>query len=99
MGAEATRMDDSLRNALVIEVKDLLAKVKILQQCRTAWPNLQVVLIIRNRYTLLSSERWNVAAGDLMSFAALASHDFLLANLNGLSSTARCFVHHVSLIL
>jgi hypothetical protein len=36
MGAEATRMDDSLRNALVMEVKDLLAKVKILQQCRTA---------------------------------------------------------------
>jgi hypothetical protein len=34
-----------------------------------------------------------------MSFAALVSHDFLLANLNGLSSTVRCFVHHVSLIL
>ena len=36
MDSEATRMNDSLGNAFVIEVKDLLAKMKIFQQCRTA---------------------------------------------------------------
>ena len=50
-------MDDSLGNPLVVEMENLLAKMKIFQQCRSARPDAKRVLVIRDRHALLRSSR------------------------------------------
>jgi hypothetical protein len=45
-------MDDALRDALVIEVRDLLPEVEVFEQCRTPQPCLQRVVSIGEPYAL-----------------------------------------------
>ena len=45
----AARVHDALGNALVVEVRDLLAQDEILEQRRAAEPGLQRVLVLRRR--------------------------------------------------
>ena len=54
--AEAARMNDALREALVVEVKDLLPEVKIFERCRTAVADPQRVLIVPDAHALLRRE-------------------------------------------
>ena len=52
MRAIAARMNHALRNALMVEMEDLLAEMKVLDQGRTARADLQRVLIVRDRAAL-----------------------------------------------
>ena len=49
MGGRSACMDDPLRNTLMVEVLDLLAQHKILEQGRTSGPKLQRVLVVADR--------------------------------------------------
>ena len=73
-------MDYTLRNALVVEVKDLFTEVEIFQRGRTTRPDLQSILVIGNRYSLLSGQDGNVASGSLVSLTAIAAHYFVLGS-------------------
>ncbi len=53
MGRRTTRMHDALRDALMIEMRDLLAQNKIFQECRTAQTGFERVLIVRDRNALI----------------------------------------------
>ena len=53
MRGGAARVDNSLRYALVIEMGDLFAEVKILHQRRAAWSGLQGVLVVGNLDALI----------------------------------------------
>ena len=57
-------------NALVIEVENLLAKMKILQQGRTARALLQSVLTIGDRNALLGGQGLDIAARHMVQLAA-----------------------------
>jgi hypothetical protein len=50
MGRRSARVHDALGDALVVEVRDLLAENEILQQRRPAQARFQGVLIVRDRY-------------------------------------------------
>ena len=50
------RVDDPLRDSLVVEVSDLLAEVEILKQRRPALPSLERVLIVPDRQTLIGGK-------------------------------------------
>ena len=52
----APRMDDALRDALVVEVGDLLAEDEVLEEGRAAKPGLQRVLIVGDRDALVGRE-------------------------------------------
>jgi hypothetical protein len=79
MSAEAARVDDPFRNALMIEMKDFLAKMKVFQRGWTARPDSKGVLIVSDWYSLLSGKDWNLVTRNLVSFPTLSSHDFLVA--------------------
>ena len=57
MGAGAARVHDALRDALVVEVGDLLAEVEVLEQRRAALAGLQRVLVVVDRNALVRRER------------------------------------------
>ena len=92
--AEAPGVDDTFRNAFVVEVEDLLAKVLILQQARPARAGSESVLVVGDRRTLLCGQSIPVLR-DLMRFAAVADvvvvHIFLRAERveRGLPESAR----------
>ena len=50
-------MHDALRNALMIEVRDLFAEDEILQQRRPAQPGLERILIVGDRHALIGGQR------------------------------------------
>src|SRR6185295_6584744 len=50
VGAEAARMHDSLGDALVVEMKDFLAEMMILEQCRTTASRFEGVLVVGDRH-------------------------------------------------
>jgi hypothetical protein len=52
MGAVAAGVDDALRNAFVVEVKDLLSEMKVVDECRAARADAQGILVIGNGTTL-----------------------------------------------
>ena len=81
MRAEAPRMDHALGDAFVVEMKDLLAEVMVLEQGRAAPSDFKGVLVVGDRRTLLGGEHGHVAAGDLVRLAAAAAHDLLFAQL------------------
>jgi len=64
-------MDHALRDALMIEVEDFLAEVRILQQHWPACPLLEAVLVVRDRDALLRGEYRNVAFRCLVRFATI----------------------------
>ena len=86
MRAIATRVDDPLRDSLVIEMEDLLAEVKILQQGRPARTDLQGILVVGNRSPLRRGQHRHVAARDLMQFAAFAAIQLLIVDSRGLAA-------------
>ena len=51
--ARSARMHDALGNALVIEVRDLLAQDEIFEQRRTAQTRLERILVVRDRHARL----------------------------------------------
>ena len=70
----AAGMHDPLRDALMIEVEDLLAEVEVLDESRATSALPQGVLIVCNWDALLRSERRDLGViGCLMSFAAGAT--------------------------
>ena len=94
MRAVAAGMDDALGNALVVEVEDLLAEMEVLDQRRAARADLQRVLVVGDRAALRRGQDRRVALGDLVQFAAIAAHEFLVVNDRGRSRrTFRCFRH------
>jgi len=56
MRAGTTRVHDALGNALVIEVRDLLAQDEIFQQRRAAQSGFQGILVVRDRHALVGGE-------------------------------------------
>lgn len=69
MRAEAARVHDALRNALMIEMEDFFAEMKILEQRRAARARLQRVLIVGNGNALLRRKRVLPFGNKLMRFA------------------------------
>src|SRR5580704_4936795 len=63
-------MHDALRNALMIEVLDLLEQNMVFQNCRTTVAGLEGIFVITDDGTYLSSHGRMLAAGELMQFAA-----------------------------
>ena len=72
MGAEAAGVHHPLGNALVVEMEDLFAEVKVFEQRRPAGSGAQGVLIVRYRRALGGGQNWSVAVGDLVRLAAAA---------------------------
>ena len=81
--SEASSMNDPFRDAFVIEMKNLFAKMKILHRGRSASPYFQRILIVGNRRSLLSRQRRTVTSGDLVSFAAFSAPHLLVVQLRG----------------
>ena len=69
--ARATGMNDALRNALVIEVGDLLAKDEVLQEDRAPLDRLQRVLVVGDGNALIRGEDLRRCLCDLMRLASL----------------------------
>ena len=57
MSAGAARVYHALRNALVIEVRDLFAQDEVFEKCRTAQAHLERILVVRNGHALIGRER------------------------------------------
>ena len=53
----AARVHDALGNALVVEVRDLLAKDEVLEQRRPAQASLERVLVVGDRHALIGRQR------------------------------------------
>jgi hypothetical protein len=68
----ATRMNDALRNALVVEMGDLLAEGEILQKAGAPRAASQGVLIVRDRNALVGRQGLVEVGGCLVGFAAIA---------------------------
>ena len=56
MRAGSTRMHDAFGNALVIEVRDLLAQDEVFEQRRSAQPGLEGILVVGDRHALVGGE-------------------------------------------
>ena len=78
MRAVAAGVNDALRDALMVEMKDLLAEMKIFDQGRPARPDLDGVLVVRNRAALRGGKNGDIAVRDLMQFAALPAIELLV---------------------
>jgi hypothetical protein len=61
--------DDTLRDALVIEMGNFLAEDEIFQKCGTARIGLERILIIGQRETLVRGQRRMLATGDLVQLS------------------------------
>jgi len=78
MCSESAGVDNPFRNAFVVEVKNLLAKMKILQSCRTSNSYFQRILIVPYGYSLLGSQLRDVLLGGLMRLATGSPEHFLV---------------------
>ena len=63
-------MDDPFRDALVVEVEDLLAQHEVFQQHRPARPGLEAVLVVADRHAVIG--RQDAGAVPLLRFTAAA---------------------------
>jgi hypothetical protein len=70
MRACRSRVNDTLGNTLVIEMRDFFAKDEILQKRRAARIGPERVLIIGKRDALVRGERGVLATSDLVQLAA-----------------------------
>ena len=75
--SRASRMDDTLRNPLVVEMHDLFTKGEILKERRAPGIGPERVLIIGKRGTLVRGEGRVLSAGDLVHFAAVGERFFV----------------------
>src|ERR1700740_339977 len=96
MRAETARMNNALRNSLVVEMKNLFTEVEIFQGGRTTRTDLQSVLIIGDSDSLLRGEPRNALSCRLMSFAAFATRDSLIIQAYRLRSVSRILANHIS---
>ena len=78
--AGAAGVDDSLRNALVVEVEDLFAKDEILQQRGPARAALEAVLVVANRHAVVGRHHVGSATCYLVGFATFADACVTLAH-------------------
>ncbi|MGY4515198.1 hypothetical protein ACVWWW_000766 [Lysobacter sp. HA18] len=78
--ARTARMHDAFGNALVVEVRDLLAQDEVLEQRGTAQAGLQRVLVVRNRHALVGGER---LTGRIDAHAIERIHRRVLADAGG----------------
>src|ERR1035437_11060150 len=72
MHARRSRVNDTLRNTLVIEMRNFLAKDEILQKRRAARIGPERILIIGKHDALVRGERGVLATSDLVRLAASA---------------------------
>jgi hypothetical protein len=78
MGTAAARVDDAFGDALMIEMKNFLAKNEILQQGWTARAAFEAILVVADRDAVVGSEHRRVRiVGDLVGFAARRRAGFL----------------------
>ena len=56
MGPGAARIDHALRDALVVEVRDLLAQDEVFEQRRAAQAGFERVLIVADRHALIGRQ-------------------------------------------
>ena len=73
MRTGAARMHDTLGDALVVEVGDLLPQDEVFQQRRPAVVRAQRILVVADRDALVGGQRRMLAAGAEMEFAAGAA--------------------------
>jgi len=88
-------MNDSLRNAFMVEVKDFLPEMKILQRSTPANSYFQRILIVCYWHSLLGSQRRNIPYRDLVGLTALSPHNPLIAQLSALALAVGPFGRHV----
>ena len=94
MRAIPAGMDHALRNALVIEVEDLLAEVRVLDQRWAARALLEGVLVVGDRNALLRGEDVVSVLGDLMGLSTHAPVDGLVAIVDRIHAVGlRTFRH------
>ena len=89
----AARMDNPLRYALVIEVGDFFAEVKVLHQSRTAQSGLQRVLIVGNLDALVSAQnlaRLNGVEREVRCLVGFRVEGFLVDGRGGLAGSTGC---------
>jgi hypothetical protein len=70
VGAKTSRVNDAFRDALMIEVENLLTKVKILKRSRAAGSYAERILIVGHGRPLLSCQDGRVPTGRLVKFSA-----------------------------
>ena len=70
MRARRARVNDTLGNALVVEMRDFVAKDEILQERRAAGIGPERVLIIGERDAMVGGERRMASDRDLVQFTA-----------------------------
>ena len=70
MHARRSRVDDTLGNTLVIEMRDFFAKDEILQKRRASRVGSERILIIGKRDALVRGERGVLSTSDLVQLAA-----------------------------
>ena len=81
MRAIAARMDDALRNALVVEMEDLLAEMKIFEQrSARARPILSEFWSSETGPPCAVVSTGTSPCGDLVQFAALAAAQLLIVD-------------------
>src|SRR5688572_17244962 len=73
MRGAAARMHDAFRNGLMVEMRDLLAELEVLQQARSAQAGAQRVLVVGNRYALCCGQQAVLASGLVLALTASAS--------------------------
>jgi len=69
----AAGMHDALGNALMVEVRDLLAQDEVFEQRGAAWRVAQRVLVVGDRNALLGRHHRVIAAGLLLQFVTIAA--------------------------
>jgi hypothetical protein len=99
MGAETPCVNDALGDALVVEMKNLLAKMEVLKGSRPARTDSQRVLVVGDRYPLLGRQDRDFAGRYLMCLATFATNNRRVGQLNrfallgSLSTAGRTFCH------
>ena len=72
MHARSTSVDDAFRDALMVEMKDLLPEDEVLEQRGPSRVRPQRILVVRQRHALIGGEHRVRAAGELVQFTAVA---------------------------
>lgn len=83
MRAIATGMNHPLRNALVVEVKNLFAEVEVVHDERAARPDPKRILIVGDGTALCCRQHKRIALCDLMQLATLAALHVLVVYPGG----------------
>jgi hypothetical protein len=94
MGSVAAGVNDALRNALMVEMEDLLPQVEVFQGGGPAGTNPEGILVIGDGGALLRGQYRHFTTGGLMGFAAPTSGHVLIVEARGLAAASACYVRH-----